>query len=326
MLAKEFPQEEVNAVMAQMKKWEGWEENVFLPDNWMVKQATLLDSTKTRVSTRTLRILSSKGVLHKSIKSVLDFLQRSETHNSTDVERARLLKKRLNQENDRLEPDWKSIHWLPEGWTFKSDETRNDFCAPDGKILQSRRASLQILLQNGDLKDADRMLESLVLEGWKSDGLLPKGWRFKKTGENDVAFCTRDGARVDGITNARDHIARIGANDESKDLQNLDFFWEIESQKKKGRKKIKWTKGDETVPSGWMIRPGGKIRSPNGLNFINRLISEETNYEFDQFIPGEQHCSTSSERRRAARRSWRRCRRRWRTRDGGQMPTCPGVG
>merc|ERR1712218_511480 len=85
MLAKEFPQEEVNAVMAQMKKWEGWEKNVFLPDNWMVKQATLLDSTKTRVSTRTVRILSSKGVLHKSMKSVLDFLQRSETHNSTDV-------------------------------------------------------------------------------------------------------------------------------------------------------------------------------------------------------------------------------------------------
>ena len=327
MLAKEFPQEEVHAVMAQMKKWEGWEKNVLLPDNWMVKQATLLDSTKTRVSTRTLRILSSKGVLHKSIKSVLDFLQRSETHNSTDVQRARLLKKRLNQENDRLEPDWKSIHWLPEGWTFKSDGTRNDFCAPDGKILQSRRASLQILLQNGDLKDADKMLESLVLEGWKSDGLLPKGWRFKKTGENEIAFCTRDGARVDGIKNARDHTARIGANEESKDLQNLDFFWEIESQKKKGRKKIKWTKGDETVPSGWMIRPGGKIRSPNGLNFINRLISEEKNYEFDiNLFPGEQHCSTSSERRRAARRNWRICRRRWRTRGGGQMPTCPGVG
>ena len=129
------------------------------------------------------------------------------------------------------------------------------------------------------------------------------------------------------LTNARDHIARIGANDESKDLQNLDFFWEIESQKKKGRKKIKWTKGDETVPSGWMIRPGGKIRSPNGLNFINRLISEEKNYEFDiNLFPGEQHCSTSSERRRAARRNWRICRRRWRTRGGGQMPTCPGVG
>ena len=210
---------------------------------------------------------------------MFEILQKGEAYNIADVQKLRQLNKRLTQENKSLKPDWRTIHWLPEGWTFKSDGTETNFCSPSGKILHSRRACLQLLRQNGNIEDAEKMLESLILENWKSDGLLPKGWRFKKTGENEMAFCTQEAALVDGIDNARAHIAsRLGGNDESKDLQNLDFFWEMESLKKKGRKRMRWKMGDETVPLGWMIRPGGKVgaavRSPTGLHFINRLLSE----------------------------------------------------
>ena len=43
-------------------------------------------------------------------------------------------------------------------------------------------------------------------------------------------------------------------------------------------------------------------------------------------LPGEQHCSTLSERRGAAGRHWRICRRCSSTRAGGQTPTCPRSG
>ena len=274
MLTNAFPQEEVDAVMGQLKKWEGWQDSEFLPHNWIMKKA----KTRTRVSTRPLQFLSPKGDLLKSIKSVMQFLQKSEAYDATDVHKLRQLNKRLSQENKRLRPDWSTIHWLPEGWTFKSDGTKTSFCSPSGKVLHSRRESLQFLLQNGAGEAAEKMLEYLVLDNWKSDGLLPKGWRFKKTGENEMLFTTPDGDLVDGIKNARAYIAKVDANNESKDLPNLELFWEIESSKKKGRKRMRWKLGDETVPSGWMIRPGGRmdapIKSPTGLHFINRLFSE----------------------------------------------------
>ena len=274
MLTNAFPQEEVDAVMRQLKKWEGWQDSEFLPHNWIMKEA----KTRTRVSTKPLQFLSPKGDLLKSIKSVLQFLQKGETYDATDVHKMRQLNKRLSQENKSLKPDWSTIHWLPEGWTFKSDGTKTNFCSPSGKVLHSRRECLQLLLQNGDGEAAEKMLESLVLDNWKSDRLLPKGWRFKKTGENEMLFITPDGDLVDGINNARAHIARVDGNSESKDLQNLELFWEIESSKKKGRKRMRWKIGDETVPSGWMVRPSGKldapIKSPTGLHFVNRLFAE----------------------------------------------------
>ena len=134
MLANGFPREEVVAVVDQMKRWEGWQESEFLPPNWLMKETKIMDAINTRPSTWTQRFLAPNGVFLKSTRNVLEFLQKNGNADQKDVEKIRLLKKRLAEAKVGLTPNWKSIHWLPEGWTFCSDVRRTYFRASSGEV------------------------------------------------------------------------------------------------------------------------------------------------------------------------------------------------
>ena len=303
MLANGFPKEEVVAVVDQMKRWEGWQESEFLPPNWLMKETKIMDATNTRPSTWTQRFLAPTGVLLKSTRNVLEFLQKNGNADQKDVEKIRLLKKRLAEAKVGLTPNWKSIHWLPEGWTFCSDVRRTYFRASSGEILKSRRACLKVLIQNGDRKNAQKMLGRLHLENWKSDRLLPEGWRYKIIGQKEISrskklkelsFLSSDASIINGIESAKAMIAKDGDNEENKDMQSFQLFLESQCSAKREEKNYKWRKADETVPAGWMIAPrSNMVRSPSGLYFVNRSNLEVFFSLFYRCCPaGELHCST----------------------------------
>ena len=220
-----------------------------------------------------------------------------------DVEKIRLLKKRLAKAKAGLTPNWKSIHWLPEGWTFCSDGRRTHFRTSSGEILKSRRACLKVLIQNGDRKNAQKMLGRLHLENWKSDRLLPEGWRYKIIGQKEISrsrklkelsFLSSDASIINGIESAKAMIAKDGENEENKDMQSFQFFLESQCSAKREEKNYKWRKADETVPAGWMIAPrSNMVRSPSGLYFVNRSNLDVFFLLFYRWCPaGELHCST----------------------------------
>ena len=89
-------------------------------------------------------------------------------------------------------------------------------------------------------------------------------------------------------------IAKVGENEENKDMQSFHLFLENQCPAKRDEKNYKWRKADETVPAGWMIAPrSNMVRSPSGLYFVNRFNSDVSLSFFYSWCPsGELHCST----------------------------------
>ena len=80
-----------------------------------------------------------------------------------------------------------------------------------------------------------------------------------------------DASIINGIESAKAMIAKVGENEENKDMQSFHLFLESQCSAKREEKNYKWRKTDETVPAGWMIAPrSNMVRSPSGLYFVNR--------------------------------------------------------
>ena len=124
------------------------------------------------------------------------------------------------------------------------------------------------------------MREALSLDGWVKEESLPKGWRVKRRGMNNVTFFLTDTG--DLLRSQVDVIQYISTNLNSYGIFEIDqikrFMEEIKHWVKPQKKirRIKnnsvWTE-DKCLPEGWMLRQklgrrgSIEVKAPGGEKF-----------------------------------------------------------
>jgi len=123
----------------------------------------------------------------------------------------------------------------------------------------------------------------LQYEGWNTNQYLPDGWFWKMwEGETkrqkldrNLYFVSREGARLESFKTVIEYMEASGVYNEV-DIYKIKEYKKAESVDVR-RRGYDWEDGGETLPSGWMKRPGvgqnesERILSPEGEQYRSRF-------------------------------------------------------
>ena len=273
MIQENYTEDRIDE-MRELTSHEGWERSKLLPHNWIFRRA---GNDKKR-GCRDVSILSAEGYVLRSYKGAKDFMEETPGYNHIDLANIRSLELenakawRLSKSPEGAIPE---DCYVPPTWQYKLSGKKTIFITTDGSLLTTRRLALQHLVtQGGSGQEVARMRDSLVLEGWLEDELLPHDWRFKphKSGlHGAIVFLTAKGDRVTGVKAA---LALIESSQEyvEEDLLSFRTFDEIRQVKARSINYV-WNEEDDTVPPGWKSRSKGPkwfFLSPDGQMFSSR--------------------------------------------------------
>jgi len=153
-----------------------WLENDYLPDGWKFKKP------RSRSNPHYIWVKSREGILYKSAKQVVNFLNASVEYSNKDVQRfsrfpdgefKKSTKTKASNQNrqhvsKKKNPKCKTQNWLksenlPEGWLYKEHNRSYAVCAksPNGTIFNSYSAITNFLKDNKNFTEKD--LNNLVL-------------------------------------------------------------------------------------------------------------------------------------------------------------------
>ena len=115
--------------------------------------------------------------------------------------------------------DWKEVNSLPYGWKTKMGGSKQFLISPDGHQFANRRLAMKFMIEeNYPSIDVNKMRQSLKLENWKDNSMLPKDWRYKRDKSGDIDYVTSGGELLTSDTAVRKLM------DADDDYTNLRIF------------------------------------------------------------------------------------------------------
>lgn len=208
----------------------GWEENMFLPNNWMCKKSVN--------SSLTPNIISANGEIFNSFRPLIQHLKDNPEYNQEDINK---------------------LSKFPDGKTRKKVEYWISAIAPVPKSAPTEKKYTVKQYMNA-LKTPDSTSNSDILEmrsyllrtGWREDeALVPRGWLFKqRPGLPTIMFLTEAGDLLANVKEANIFLADRGFTIDGKKCQErFDDNYELDLRRMERSANIKEEK--MTLPSNF---------------------------------------------------------------------------
>ena len=246
---------------------------------------TSLGQMKDNKWSENLTYFSREGISFESNKPAAEYMRNSPDYTEVDALNCKEFVKRRNQETQEMRFSWnQGDHTVPNGWKMRKTEDREFILSPKGRQYMTRVVALTDMAKRGFEEELlEEMRSKLQYEGWKTKQYLPKGWFWKMwEGETkrqkldrNLFFVTREGVRLESFKSVIEYM-------ESTELYNEEDIEKIRHYKKTEavdvrRRGYDWEDGGDTLPIGWMKRPGvgqnesERILSPEGEQYRSRF-------------------------------------------------------
>ena len=266
MIKKEYEESEINKMRKMMLR-EGWEQDVKLPQGWLIKETS--SKSNSGISAN-CKIITDDGTVFESFSSVIEEMLSGKRFGAADVEKIKEIMAERSTIRRQTMVNWEDDKNLPAGWKCRIAEGVRGvmyYLAPDGKQFQTRRASYQHLInENYDAKDVEVMRKLLIShEKWQHHSKLPSGWIFKETSADckekakmrtlyGYNFLTTEGHYFEGSTKAIEYMKSSSLYSESNLQQFSEFIPERQAMR---RKTLDDWEDDKNLPSGWRFKISG---------------------------------------------------------------------
>ena len=255
MVKQGFSIEEIDE-MRNCLKFEGWEEDSLLPNNWRLKKTD---------DTENYSLLTGDGDVFNSQKTALEFMESSQDeYNEEDIKNLKMLFDSESRQNRQQRYDWGEDDTVPPGWKTRVVDgkmKKKFFLAPDGSSFSCRRSGLQHMLKEEGFSqdDISCMREMLIHEGWERGSFLPTDWMIRKSegttnGMTDVDYWFLS---VEGnLFRSTKSVIEFMAESENYSQDDIEQITQTLEQERKvvRQQKYDWIEGDPTVPAGFKVR------------------------------------------------------------------------
>ena len=179
---------------------DGWRRVNSLQDHWLYKQQSayvlhfITPTGEALVGkSKALAYLANRGELTEAARSAFSLIRAKVE--SRETER-------------KAQPSWSYGDLsVPEGWGTAENVRRDGssssssstlLISPQGKLFKTRREAVEFLFENDRQLEAEKLRESLSLEGWRSDPLLPPDWLLQFPSQQPL-LCTEQGKLLRGF-------------------------------------------------------------------------------------------------------------------------------
>ena len=205
----------------------GWEENMFLPNDWMCKKS---------VNASQLNIISASGEIFNSFRPLIQYLKDNPEYNQEDINK---------------------LSKFPDGKTRKKVEYWISAIAPVPKSAPTEKKYTMKQYMNAlkapdsaSNRDIAEMRAYLLRTGWREDEtLVPRSWLFKqRPGLPTIMFLTESGDLLANVKEANVFLADKGFTIDGKKCQErFDDNYELDLRRMERTANIKEEKF--TLPS-----------------------------------------------------------------------------
>ena len=268
MIQNNFPLKSIES-MRNLLKLEGWNYSDDLPDGWLWKETFCQDQAGTKATSVQVNILSVEGELFESYKKALNFMEKSKKYDVEDVENFNDFVSETSSKRRQSMTNWKEVNSLPCGWKTKIGGSKQFLISPNGHQFANRRLAMKFMIEeNYPANDVNKMRQSLKLENWKENSMLPQDWRYKRDKSGDIDYVTNRGELLTSDTAVR---KLMDADDDYTldDKEGFRMFTEVECVRRRSNN-YDWNANDNTVPAGWKSRSQGDKKyflSPDGQQY-----------------------------------------------------------
>ena len=245
--------------MREKLKFEGWEDDIHLPEGWKVRKS---EGSTNGMFDVNYYYLSKEGIMFHSTKAVISYMKSTDTYSEEDIDK---IKTRLEMETRKNRPqkyDWLEDENLPAGWKYRTivkGGIRTDYVITEvGAQFQSRRAAIEHMIkENFDPHCIYKMWSTLDTEGWVTDeDRLPKGWRVRskdRLKDNWQFYFLSPQMEI-----FKSNKAVLDFISAQKDTYTDDDFQKVKlwiEEEQRSRREENYTWDEETfLPPGWKVR------------------------------------------------------------------------
>jgi len=253
--------EEAVEEMRRMVEHEGWQGSRLLPAGWIL-------GTRRVEKHASVSFLTTEGHMLDSYRAAGAYMKRGDMYTDQDI--ANLMELMEEKARDRRREGQAGGE---KGEKEKKAQFRRkaDFhITSDGSNFPNKRLALKFLIENKfPNAEVDELRGKLEQDGWKTDAMLPEGWKYKMLKYRQFSFLTPQADKLNGVQAAKKTIQTDYNQDAVENFQN---FVEIQAVATRANK-YDWNTKDETIPEGWKSRKTGSklfILSPDGAQFCSR--------------------------------------------------------
>ena len=259
MIENNYPKPEIEE-MRDCLQHDGWLFDKALPAKWFYKARNQKDTSNNKHVHISLSFIDSEGNHFRSKEAALKHLiQEGDLKNVAVVANFSQDQSDGLKRNRNIDDSWDSDNKsVPQGWMIKEINFGGNkgfhLLSPEGKIFQGRRMALKYMIEkNFPKEDIEAMRKCLKHDGWMQDSALPTNWFFKEGKYSAMPFIDASGNYLKSREDAFKSLKQMG------DFKSIDalksFFQNRNTIYNKGKEiDDSWTKGDSTLPEGWMIK------------------------------------------------------------------------
>ena len=273
MIDKNYPKEDVESMRICLKH-DGWIEDSLLPTNWFFKTRKY----------HTIPLLDSSGNYYGNREEAFKHLNK--IGDSATVDAIKVFFDNRNPVYNKgkdIDIKWiKDQPSVPSGWMVKEvltgSSTVYKLLSPDRAYFPSYRIAYKHMIDKMyPEEEIEEMWDCMKYAGWLSDPLLPERWLYKKHHQHSSEFLDDQG---NYFRNPEAVVRHLKQNAGVDHRTAFSKFCENQSKNREVDRKIdsSWKEGDQTVPSGWMVKEQNfgnnskalKLLSPDGKIFQGR--------------------------------------------------------
>ena len=257
MLEKNYDEDDVRKVKDLMCEEDGYEEDRFLPKNWIMRYIFKKYKTDSGIS---VTLISNKGKVFQSFVAAIEMMEASEEYIEQDIKNLKNLMNEKSSNRRQTEESWQEDETLPAGWRFrkpvgaKTDKTL--YLSPEGDQFQSRVRVLLHMINNNYPEDAVKVIrESLLLEGFEVSRYLPANWlvryKFFPAGSLDLTVISHKGVIFQSFSAVME-MMKNSKKYRQKDIDNVNKY--IVLKRRERRKSSDTWETDPELPAGWKFK------------------------------------------------------------------------
>ena len=248
MIKEQFESKEIKQMKSCVKRFEGYEENQFLPEGWFVMQ----NKSKHRY-------VSSEGLTFPSFASATEFMRLNEKYTDDDIFWMEKVMEEIGKKRNENKFSWIEDKSLPAGWKVRIADGKvgkQFYLSPDGVQFPCKRGSLQHMIKEKyEYQEIKEMRSSLLLDGWQFNSKLPQNWMYRDSGLNksqlQCQILSECGQLFESFHSAIEFV-KSSSSYNFHDVQNMQECFKEKCSKRR-RTQDSWEE-DKYVPAGWRSR------------------------------------------------------------------------
>ena len=140
MIKEQFESKEIKQMKSCVIRFEGYEENQFLPEGWLV----------TQYKGSKHKLVSSEGMTFPSFASATEFMRLNEKYTDDDIFWMEKVMEEIGKKRNKNKSSWVEDKSLPAGWKVRIADGKvgkQFFLSPDGVQFPCKRGSLQHMIK-----------------------------------------------------------------------------------------------------------------------------------------------------------------------------------